>query len=544
LQHHNGKQIMALATTLTQFLRIEHPVMLAAMDVVADARLTMAVSEAGGFGVLGGGYGEETWLRQELDLLVEARRARGARFGVGFITWSLARKPELLDLVLAAKPDALWLSFGDPAPFAVAAKAVGVPLICQVQSVAMAQEALACGADIIVAQGAEAGGHGGARGTFALVPAVVDAVGQHAIVVAAGGVADGRGLASALMLGAQGVVLGTRLYASDEAAGHAEAKRRISAASGDKTIRSVIFDISRRNVWPAPFTGRCLLNDHARRWRGLELELLRNAQREGDAYMAARQAGNFDIAAVIAGEAVDLIKEVRPAGEIVRSVVSEAQALLAMHRVQATAACAAPVMKLKLFFNQTSPYARKVRVAAHELGIAQQIEWIEVDPWKEPDNLTTANPLSKVPALMCSDGRVVTESDTIIQTLADLVPGSALVPVEAHAASDARVRAALCQGLIDASFIAVIEGRRPAAQQWRDWVVRQERAVERALAHIESAFDLSDTRFDMGDIGLACALAYLDFRWPHLAWRERSPRTSIWFERVRLRPSMLATAPS
>jgi nitronate monooxygenase len=536
---------MAIETTLTQFLGIEHPVMLAAMDVVADARLTLAVSEAGGFGVLGGGYGEEAWLRRELAVLVDARRARGTRFGVGFITWSLARKPELLDLVLDAKPDALWLSFGDPAPFAAPAKAAGIPLICQVQTLAMAHEALACGADIIVAQGAEAGGHGGGRGTFALVPAVVDAVGQHAIVLAAGGVADGRGLASALMLGAQGVVLGTRLYASDEAAGHAEAKRRISAASGDETIRGVVFDISRRNVWPAPFTGRCLLNDHARRWRGLELELLRNAQPEGDAYLAARQAGNFDIAAVIAGEAVDLIKAVRPAAEIVRSVVSEAHALLARRPLgQATAAQPKSAAKLKLFFNQTSPYARKARVAAHELGLAPQIEWIEVDPWQEPDNLTAANPLSKVPALGFSDGRVVTESDTIIQALANLVPGSGLVPGDAGNAADALARAALCQGLIDASFIAVIEARRPAAQQWRDWVVRQERAVGRALAHIENAFDLSDTRFDIGDIGLACALAYLDFRWPHLGWRERSPRTNSWFECVRLRPSMLATAPS
>jgi glutathione S-transferase len=176
--------------------------------------------------------------------------------------------------------------------------------------------------------------------------------------------------------------------------------------------------------------------------------------------------------------------------------------------------------------------------------LAPQIEWIEVDPWQEPDNLTAANPLSKVPALGFSDGRVVTESDTIIQALANLVPGSGLVPGDAGNAADALARAALCQGLIDASFIAVIEARRPAAQQWRDWVVRQERAVGRALAHIENAFDLSDTRFDIGDIGLACALAYLDFRWPHLGWRERSPRTNSWFERVRLRPSMLATAPS
>jgi NAD(P)H-dependent flavin oxidoreductase YrpB (nitropropane dioxygenase family) len=205
---------------------------------------------------------------------------------------------------------------------------VRVPVICQVQTVAMALDAVRKGADIVVAQGSEAGGHGCSRGTFALVPAVVDAVGPDTIVVAAGGVADGRGLAAALLLGAQGVVLGTRFLASDEAAGHPNAKERLVAASGDETLRGLVFDISRRNVWPAPFTGRCLLNDHARRWQGRELELLRHVHEEGEQYLAARAAGDFDVAAVIAGEAVDLVSALEPAGTIVRRIVTEAEALL------------------------------------------------------------------------------------------------------------------------------------------------------------------------------------------------------------------------
>lgn len=319
---------MAISTKLTRFLGIEHPILLAAMDLVADARLTTAVSEAGGLGILGGGYGDETWLRRELDLLSASRRTSGTRFGVGFITWSLAKQPHLFDMTLAAKPDAVWFSFGDPAPFAARAKAAGIPVICQVQTVAMAREAVACGADIVIAQGAEAGGHGVSRGTLALVPAIADTVGDQAIVLAAGGVADGRGLAAALMLGAEGVVLGTRLYASTEAAGHADAKKRLCAAEGDDTLRGIVFDISRRNVWPAPFTGRCLINDHARRWSGRELELMRQSHIESERYLAARAAGDFDIAAVIAGEAVDLVDDILPAGEIVKSVVREAEALL------------------------------------------------------------------------------------------------------------------------------------------------------------------------------------------------------------------------
>ncbi|MFN3673295.1 MAG: nitronate monooxygenase, partial [Bosea sp. (in: a-proteobacteria)] len=201
---------MTLTTRLTRMLGIPHPILLAAMDIVSDARLTLAVSRAGGFGILGGGYGERAWLERQLPEL----SAAGLPFGVGFITWSLARKPDLLALALESKPAAIWLSFGDPAPFADQVKAAGCKLICQVQTVEMARDAVAKGADIVVAQGAEAGGHGASRGTFALVPAVADAVGDKAVVVAAGGFADGRGLAAALMLGAEGVVLGTRLYAS------------------------------------------------------------------------------------------------------------------------------------------------------------------------------------------------------------------------------------------------------------------------------------------------------------------------------------------
>jgi nitronate monooxygenase len=319
---------MTIDTGLNKLLRVRYPILLAAMDIVADARLTIAVSEAGGFGILGGGYGDADWLRQELPPLVEARSARQLPFGIGFITWSLARVPQLLDQALAAKPDAMWLSFGDPAPFVENIKAAGALLICQVQTVAMAQDAVEKGADIIVAQGTEAGGHGVSCGTMALVPAVVDAVGYRVPVAAAGGVADGRGLAAALMLGAEGVVLGTRFYASEEAAGHPAAKARILAASGDDTIRSIVFDIARGNVWPAPYTGRCLKNDHTRTWFGREVELLRHAREVGDQYRAAREQGDFDTAAVIAGEAAGLIRDLPTAGEIIRRIVAQAEQLL------------------------------------------------------------------------------------------------------------------------------------------------------------------------------------------------------------------------
>jgi nitronate monooxygenase len=315
---------MTIKTRLTERLGIEHPILLAPMDIISDARLTIAVSRAGGFGILGGGYGNEEWLTRELALLAKFN----GPFGVGFITWSMAKDPKLLDLVLERKPTAVMLSFGDPGPFVERIKRTGALVICQVQSLALAHEAVAAGSDILVAQGTEAGGHGASRGLITLVPEVADAVGTEIPVVASGGIADGRGLAAALMLGASGILMGTRFYAAREAAASEAAKSRICAATGDDTLRSVVFDISRRNVWPAPFTGRCLRNEHLERWFGREMELLQRVDEESAKYSRARNDGNFDIAAVIAGESAGLVREIESAKNIVERIVRDAGELL------------------------------------------------------------------------------------------------------------------------------------------------------------------------------------------------------------------------
>jgi nitronate monooxygenase len=315
---------MPITTPLTSLLGIAHPILSAPMDVIAGARLAAAVSEAGGFGILGGGYGEKTWLTQETAKLQKCK----APFGIGFITWSLAKQPDLLDIALKAKPRAVMLSFGDPKPHAPRIKAAGSLLICQVQNEDMAKQALDAGVDILIAQGTEAGGHGASRTLIDIVPAVIDLAAGRVPVVAAGGLADGRGLAAMMTFGAAGVMLGTRFYASIECDGPEEAKKRICAAASGNSVRSVIFDISRDNVWPAPFTGRCLINDHARRWMGREVEMMQNAAAVVAEYAAAKAAGNFDIAAVIAGEAVGLIHDIPPAAEIVERIVSEADQIL------------------------------------------------------------------------------------------------------------------------------------------------------------------------------------------------------------------------
>jgi nitronate monooxygenase len=221
------------------------------------------------------------------------------------------------------------LSFGDPRAFAPAIHSAGAKAICQVQTVAQAREAMEAGADVIVAQGTEAGGHGQSEPLLTLLPQVVDAC-PNTPIVAAGGIADGRGLAAAMMLGAEGVLMGTRFCASQEAEAHPEAKRRIVAAGGGQTVRSIVFDLSRRNRWPDPYTGGVLRNRHTERWLGHEEALEAAAEQVERDYTVARERGDFDIAGVIAGEACALIHDIPQAGEIVTRIISEAERLLPM----------------------------------------------------------------------------------------------------------------------------------------------------------------------------------------------------------------------
>ncbi|MGX6998290.1 NAD(P)H-dependent flavin oxidoreductase [Caballeronia sp. KNU42] len=308
---------------LKAILGVDHPILLAPMDLVAGGTLAAAVTDAGGFGIIGGGYGDETWLREQFAA------AEGARIGVGFITWSLSRQPHLIDVCIEHSPAAIMFSFGDASKHIERTKEAGILVICQVQTAAMAREAVSQGADIIVAQGAEGGGHGVACGTISLVPAVVDAVGGRVPVVAAGGIADGRGFAASLALGASGIVLGTRMYASEEAIGHDDAKRRIvECTGGEQTIRGSLFDIARDNIWPAPYTGRVLRNKFSEEWVGRERELFRHLHAERTRYINARENHDFDIAAVIAGESAALVHEVLPAKSIVGNIVREMDAIL------------------------------------------------------------------------------------------------------------------------------------------------------------------------------------------------------------------------
>ncbi len=316
---------MPLKTPLTEALDITHPIISAPMATVAGGALAAAVTAAGGLGLIGGGYGDRDWIEREL------RAAGNTRVGIGFITWRLADQPGLLDLALEYAPAAVFLSFGDPAPFAARAKEAGVPVICQVQTLEHARSAARAGADIIVAQGTEAGGHGGARTTMTLVPAVVDAVAPMP-VVAAGGISDGRGLAAALTLGAAGVLIGTRFFATSEALGHENAKARLVSAGGDDTVRTSVFDIVRELPWPAPYRIRAVRNRLFDRWNGAE-DALRREVAEGadypaDAFDAALQSGDTEEGMVVGGQGLDLVHAIEPAGDVVARIVADAERTL------------------------------------------------------------------------------------------------------------------------------------------------------------------------------------------------------------------------
>ncbi|MCA1728152.1 MAG: nitronate monooxygenase [Actinobacteria bacterium] len=313
---------MAIRTALTEKFGLECPIVLAPMGSVSGGRLAAAVSNAGGLGLLGGGYGDPAWMRNELSV-VKAETARP--WGVGLITWHATN--EIVELALSYEPHAFMLSFGDPRPYAPAIKAAGCALICQVQDVEDARSAKAAGADFIIAQGTEAGGHGASRATLPLVAAVVDTVAPTP-VLAAGGIVDGRGLAAALMLGAQGVLMGTRFYAANEALGHQRVKEHIIAAKGSDTRRTRVFDIVREYEWPEPYTGRALRNAFLERWDCREEELVAALDTEIPNFQAAVEAGDVDTAMVWASEAIDLISEVAPADELVKRISIEAESSL------------------------------------------------------------------------------------------------------------------------------------------------------------------------------------------------------------------------
>jgi nitronate monooxygenase len=298
------------------------------MAFAGGGKLAAAVSRAGGLGLIGGGYGDPAWIEEQFAA------AAGQRVGVGFITWSLRKSPSLLTDVLKHRPAAVMLSFGDPRPFVDEVRAADARVICQCQDMGHVMDALEVKADVVVAQGSEAGGHGALPGTLTFVPEAADYIARHApetLLLAAGGIGDGRGLAASLVLGADGVLVGTRLWASTEALVREGHQQAILETDGDGTLRTTIADIARQIPWPRGFTARIRRNAFTDRWHGREAELERNVAVEGPRYRQAFAVGDPENTGVWFGEAAGLIDSIEPAASIIERMVDEAASRLRQH---------------------------------------------------------------------------------------------------------------------------------------------------------------------------------------------------------------------
>ena len=328
-----------LQTRLTRQFGLQAPLVLAPMALASGGALAAACAQAGTLGLVGGGYGDLVWTQREYTLALQGTGSGSdgarARLGCGFVTWKLDEDASALDWVLAQpageKPHAIMLSFGDPRPYAARIAAAGAALICQVQRMEQVPLALEAGARIIVAQGGEAGGHGmnslNGRATITFVPELADWLTVHApdtLLLAAGGIADGRTLAAALVLGADGALVGSRLWATHESLAAQGAKEQALATTGDGTARSSVFDILRRKNWPEPYDFRAIRNDLHRRWE-TRLDALRADPAAARAdYDEGVKTGDFSRAHATVGEAVGLIGQLAPAAEVIARMSADA----------------------------------------------------------------------------------------------------------------------------------------------------------------------------------------------------------------------------
>ena len=319
-----------LSTRLTERFGLTHPVVLAPMAFAAGGSLAAAVSAAGGLGLVGGGYGSEEWVDAQFEI------ADPAAVGIGFITWSLERSPGLLDRVLERRPRAVHLSFGDPRPLGAKVKEAGVPLLCQVQNREDALLAAEAGADVVVAQGGEAGGHGDERrSTLTLVPEIADLLAEVSpgtLLCAAGGIADGRGLAAALVLGADGALVGSRLWATSEANVSPAMHAAALDATGDATLRTSVADVVRGLDWPGRFTARVLRNRFTDTWHGREGELGEAGPDVRADWVDGWSDGDPERSNTFTGEGVSLIHDVKPAAGVLDEMSSQAALLLGRDR--------------------------------------------------------------------------------------------------------------------------------------------------------------------------------------------------------------------
>ena len=305
-----------LKTAICHLFGIKHPIIQGGMAHVATAELVSAVSNAGGLGIIGSGNSEPEWVRQQIHL---TRQQTNKPFGVNILLISPFAE-QVIEVVVEEKVAVVTTGAGNPGVYIPQFKRAGIKVMPVVASVALAKRLERAGADAIVAEGMESGGEIGETTTIVLIPQVVDSV--QIPVVAAGGIGDGRGLAAALALGAQGVQIGTRFVCSEECIAHPRYKEKILKAGDRSTMVT---------GQSAGYAMRCLRNKLTRQF--LELEKAGTSREELDLFGQGRVylgliEGNVDEGSLLSGQIAGLIKEIKPVKVIIEEMVAEAEAII------------------------------------------------------------------------------------------------------------------------------------------------------------------------------------------------------------------------
>jgi len=316
---------VAIRTRITEVLGIEHPIGLGGMGSVNAPALTAAVSEAGGLGCFGGSH----LTAEQVTAQIKGIRERTNRpFGVNFLIFGCNK--DAYRAALDAGPAVIAYAWPrheqDLKPWFDDAHSVGAKITFMASSVHDAKRAADAGAEVIIAQGTEGGGHVSWIASMTLVPMVVDAA-PHIPVMAAGGIADGRGLAAALALGADGALLGTRFLASEESPLHPNYKQAILKSDGHDTMLSEIPDLASGTVWPGSMS-RTHRNRFIERWAGREWQIRSEQAEIWASVIEARKAGDVDNAPLSFGQDAGLIHDLPKAGDLVRRIAREAEEIL------------------------------------------------------------------------------------------------------------------------------------------------------------------------------------------------------------------------
>jgi len=315
-----------LRTKITELIGIKYPVTSAPMTLHSGGQLAAAVSAAGGLGGFGGINPDgPDYVREQVRYI---RSQTDNPFYIGFITHLIPEIPQNFDAALEEKPPVVFFSFGDPKPWLTRAKDAGATVICQVQSLEDAAEAVAAGADVLQVQGSAAGGHTGRMNLPPFLSHIVDRY-PDIPVMAAGGISTGRALAAVLAGGAEGASMGTAFLATPENVEVPDAfKQHVVRSDGQDTTLSPLYDVLGGGAWPRDIVGRVYNNPFVQRWDGRDADIQKNLEELASDAAEAWAKHDVEGASVYMGQSAVSVGAMRDAADVLRDICGEAERLL------------------------------------------------------------------------------------------------------------------------------------------------------------------------------------------------------------------------